>query len=49
MTEQRGDPHTNAKWRHLTIARERDDNERRQREEVADLYDEQGLPKTANR
>jgi hypothetical protein len=45
MTEQRGDPHTNAKWAHLRIAKEREENEARQREVVADLYDESGLPR----
>ena len=37
MTEQRGDPHTNAKWKHLRIAKERAENEARQAEVVADL------------
>ena len=47
LTEQRGDPRTNAKFAHLHIARARAENEARLRQAVADLYDESGLPKAS--
>ena len=34
-------------WEHLRIPREQAENERRQRQELADLYDEGGQPRIA--